>query len=103
MQGDGVSGSQRFAGGKRRKGEREISPCPLFPFSSLLLPPLSAPRKLSAIFRCPTIVIRIASCGHACTHAGASPTARRSWHRSHLRTMPCLAENFGTSYGHFKT
>ena len=39
----------------------------------------------------------IASVGQACTHAGASPSARRSAHMSHLRTMPVPALNRGTS------
>ena len=44
--------------------------------------------------------IRIASCGHAWTQAGASPTLRRSEHMSHFRTIPLAAWNLGTSYGH---
>jgi len=35
--------------------------------------------------------------GQACTQAGASPTARRLEHMSHLRTMPRFSEYFGTS------
>src|ERR1041385_1574858 len=50
-----------------------------------------------------TTVIRIASLGHACTHAGASPWARRCEHMSHLRTMPRRSEYCGTSYGHIST
>ena len=46
--------------------------------------------------------MRIASFGQACTHAGASPSARRSLHMSHLRTMPRSSLYFGTSYGHVK-
>ena len=37
-----------------------------------------------------TTRIAIASFGHACTQAGASPSASRSLHMSHLRTMPRL-------------
>src|SRR5258705_4161308 len=46
-----------------------------------------------------TTRIAIADDGHACTHAGASPTASRPEHMSHLRTMPRLALYCGTSYG----
>ena len=46
-----------------------------------------------------TIRIAIALLGHACTQAGASPAASRSLHMSHLRTMPRLLLNCGTSYG----
>ncbi len=42
----------------------------------------------------------MASFGQACTHAGASPSAKRELHMSHLRTMPRFFEYFGASYGH---
>src|SRR5258706_15834802 len=48
----------------------------------------------------PTTRIAMASLGHAATHAGASPCARRSLHMSHLRTMPLFLLYFGASYGH---
>src|SRR5436190_8807032 len=47
-----------------------------------------------------TIVMRMASLGHDCTQAGASPWARRSLHMSHLRTMPRALLYLGASYGH---
>ena len=37
--------------------------------------------------------------GHDCTQAGASPSASRSLHMSHLRTMPLAGLYFGASYG----
>ena len=49
-----------------------------------------------------TFTMRIASVGQACTQAGASPSASRWWHMSHLRTMPRFFEYFGTSKGHFR-
>src|SRR5436309_142662 len=47
-----------------------------------------------------TTVISMAPFGHPCTQAGASPSARRPAHRSHLRTMPRRWSYAGTSYGH---
>ena len=44
-----------------------------------------------------TTLIRMASPGQDCTHAGASPSARRSLHMSHFRTMPFAALYFGAS------
>jgi hypothetical protein len=41
----------------------------------------------------------MASLGHACTQAGASPTFSLSLHMSHLRTMPRAGLYFGASYG----
>ena len=46
-----------------------------------------------------TILMAIAPFGHDCTHAGASPATSRSWHRSHLRTIPRSWLYNGTSYG----
>jgi hypothetical protein len=46
-----------------------------------------------------TTLIAIASFGQPCTHAGASPTFKRSVHMSHLRTMPLALLYWGTSYG----
>ena len=39
----------------------------------------------------------MASPGHDWTHAGASPSASRSLHMSHFRTMPFAALYFGAS------
>src|SRR3982751_938115 len=50
-----------------------------------------------------TTVMRMASLGHDCTHAGGSSCARRSLHMSHLRTMPRALLNLGASYGHMNT
>src|SRR5256885_4309669 len=50
-----------------------------------------------------TTVMRMASLGHDCTQAGASPCSRRSLHMSHLRTMPRALLNLGASYGHMNT
>src|SRR6185436_15833351 len=47
-----------------------------------------------------TTWIEIASFGHACTQAGASPWASRSLHMSHLRTIPRALLYLGASYGH---
>src|SRR5882724_9140862 len=60
-------------------------------------------RKFNFITFVSTSVMRMASLGQACTHAGGSPTARRLAHMSHLRTMPRFTEYCGTSYGHFIT
>ena len=46
-----------------------------------------------------TTVMAMAPLGQPCTQAGASPSARRPRHRSHLRTMPSEALYCGTSYG----
>src|SRR5205823_14130236 len=46
-----------------------------------------------------TMPMRMAPFGHACTHAGASPSASRPWHLAHLRTMPRWRLYVGTSYG----
>ena len=56
-------------------------------------------RVLERPARCRRCWIAIASFGHACTQAGASPAASRSLHMSHLRTMPRFALYCGTSYG----
>src|SRR4029434_4152471 len=98
------AGRNELAEGKRGKGAVGLSPFPLFPFSPL---PFSAsegsPRYLPRTLCCSTAVMLIASPGHACTHAGASSTARRELHMSHLRTMPRAGRYWGTSYGHFIT
>ena len=39
----------------------------------------------------------MAAFGHDWTHAGASPSASRSLHMSHLRTMPFARLYFGAS------
>src|SRR5687767_10499780 len=73
--------------------------------------PLGAPGKKPApcirnsirTESCRTFVMRMASFGHACAQAGASPTAIRLEHMSHFLTMPRRALYFGTPYGHFKT
>src|SRR5689334_18529198 len=47
-----------------------------------------------------TTLMAMAWLGQPCTQAGASPTASRSLHMSHLRTIPFLALYLGASYGH---
>src|SRR6185312_937095 len=60
-------------------------------------------RYFARTFASSTTLMLIALVGHACTHAGASPTAIREWHMSHLRTIPRAFEYCGTSYGHIIT
>ena len=43
----------------------------------------------------------MACVGQASTHAGASPSASRGWHRSHLVTMRRSGWSTGTEYGQF--